>query len=73
MDKSILKTEFKQGAVTSVDLLQQDQKSSAASSDEERLAADISTIGLKAGRLSGGAVEKTYKSKEDEGGDLDGK
>jgi hypothetical protein len=53
MDTSILKTEFKQGAVTSVDLLQQDQKSSAASSDEERLAASISMIGLKAGRLSG--------------------
>jgi hypothetical protein len=57
MDTSI--SEIKQGAATSADLLQQkphvevtEQKSSVASSDEERLAAGISTIGLQAKRLS---------------------
>jgi hypothetical protein len=52
--------EPKQGAATTADLLQQkphveviDLKSSAASSNEERLAAGISTIGLKTKRLSG--------------------
>jgi hypothetical protein len=52
--------EPKKGAATIADLLQQkphvevvDLKSSAASSDEERLTADISTIGLQIKRLSG--------------------
>jgi hypothetical protein len=52
--------ETKQGAATTADLSQQELhkevaelKSSAASSDEERLAADISTIGLQTKRLSG--------------------
>jgi hypothetical protein len=45
------KIESKQGAATSADLLQQDQKLSAASADKERLAADIFTIGLQAKRL----------------------
>jgi hypothetical protein len=52
--------EPKQGAATTADLLQQkphveavDLKSSAASSDEERLAAGISTIGLQTKRLPG--------------------
>jgi hypothetical protein len=50
-----------QGAATTADLLLQqqpemkdvEQKPSAASSDEERLAAGISTIGLQTKRLSG--------------------
>jgi hypothetical protein len=48
MDTSILETESKQGAATSADLLQQDQKSSTASSDKERLAAGIFMTGLQA-------------------------
>jgi hypothetical protein len=55
-----------------------DSKSSVASSDEERLAAGILTIGLQTKRLSGAetfwsAAEKAHYRKEDEGGDLDGK
>jgi hypothetical protein len=57
MDTSIFETE--QGAVNPVDLSQpkphvevKEQKPSAVSSDEERPAAGISTIGLQAKRLS---------------------
>jgi hypothetical protein len=63
MDICILETEVEQGAVTSADLLQQDQKTSAASSDEERLAAGIYTIGLQVGRLTG-AQRKGLQEKE---------
>jgi len=61
--------ETKQRAAATVDLSQQephvevvDLKSSVASSDEERLAAGISTTGLQTKRLSGargkGSLEK---------------
>jgi len=57
--------EPKQGASTTADLLQQkpheevlDLKPSTASSDVKRLAADISTIGLQAKRLSGSQRKK---------------
>jgi hypothetical protein len=68
--------ELKQGATA--DLLQQkphvevaDSKTSAVSSDEERLAAGISMIGLHTKRLSGAQRKKTYYRKKD-GGDLGG-
>jgi hypothetical protein len=71
--------ETKQGAATTPDLPQQephevvaDLKSSFASSDEERLAAGISMIGLQTKRLSGAQLNKAYQRKEDEGRDLDG-
>jgi hypothetical protein len=72
MDTKISELVPKQGAATSADLIQQervwrarsDGKSSAASSDEDRLAAGISTIGL---------LTKSAAEMEDEGGDLDGK
>jgi hypothetical protein len=58
MDTKILDT--KQGAATIADLSQHklqvevaDLKSSVASSDEERLAAGVSTIRLQTKRLSG--------------------
>jgi hypothetical protein len=77
MDKRYFET--KQGAATTADLPQQephegfaDLKSSVASSDEERLAAGISTIGLQTKRLSGVQRKKAYQKKEDEGRDLDG-
>jgi hypothetical protein len=55
------KETLKKGAATTADLSPQqqpqmkvvEQKPSAASSDEERLAAGISTIGLQTKRLSG--------------------
>jgi hypothetical protein len=72
--------ETKQGAATTADLPQQephegvaDLKSSVASSDEERVAAAISTIGLQTKRISGAQREKAYQGKEDDGRDLDGK
>jgi hypothetical protein len=59
----------KQGATA--DLLHQkphvevtDPKTSAVSSDEERLAAGISTIGLQAKRLSGAQRKKLIKKKK---------
>ena len=59
-------SETKQGAAVPADLLQQkshaeviDLKSSAASSDEERLVAGISTIGLQVKRLSG--AQRNFK------------
>jgi hypothetical protein len=50
-----------------------DLKSSVASSDEKRLAAGISTIGLQTKRLSGAQRKKAYQRKEDEGRDLNGR
>jgi hypothetical protein len=65
MDKKIFETE--QGVAVTADLSQQephvevvDFKSSAASSDEERLAAGISTIGLETKRLSLCTAEKAH-------------
>ena len=61
--------ELKQGATA--DLLQQkphvevaDSKTSAVSSDEERLAAGISTIGLQTKRLSGAQWKKLIRKKK---------
>jgi hypothetical protein len=73
MDTSI--SETKQGAATSADLLQQEpqvevteQKPSVASSDDERLAADISTIGLQTKRISGARRKRlTRERKKREG------
>jgi hypothetical protein len=73
MDTSI--SETKQGAATSADLLQQEphvevieQKPSVLSSDEERLAAVISTIGLQDKRLSGAQRKRlTRERKKREG------
>jgi hypothetical protein len=73
MDTRIPKT--KQGAGNPVDLSQQEpheedieQKPSAVSSDEERLAADISMTGLQAKRLSGAQRKKlTREGKMKEG------
>jgi len=60
-----------QGAVATADLEQQkphleagDSKLSAASSDEERLAAGISTIGLQTKRLSGAQQKKLVREKK---------
>jgi hypothetical protein len=69
MDRSTFKT--KQGAVNPADLLQQElhaevteQKLPAVSSDEEKLAAGISTTGLQAKRLSGAQRRKRMKEKK---------
>jgi hypothetical protein len=51
MDTSKVKTDSKQEAEAG--LLQLDQRSTTASSEEDRLAAGISTIGLQARKLSG--------------------
>jgi len=62
--------ESKQGASTTADLLKQkpheeilESKPSTASSDEEKLAAGISTIGLQAKRLSGAQREKLVRDR----------
>ena len=69
MDTKNFETE--QGAAATADLLQQkphmevgDPKSSVASSDEERLAAGISTIGLQAKRLSGAQQKKLIRERK---------
>jgi hypothetical protein len=69
MNTSTSKT--KQGAVNPANLLQQEpqaevieQKLSAVSSDKEKLAAGISTIGLQATRLSGAQRRKLMKEKK---------
>jgi hypothetical protein len=69
MDTNI--SEIKQEAATSADLLQQktpveiiEQKSSVASSDEERLDAGISTIGLQAKRLSGAQRKRLMRERK---------
>jgi hypothetical protein len=63
--------ELKQGAVTTADLSPQqqpqmkdvEQKPSIASSDEERLATGISTIGLQTKRLSGAQRKRNLQAK----------
>jgi hypothetical protein len=69
MDTKILDT--KQGTATTADLSQHephvevvDLKSSVASSDEERLAASVSTIRLQTKRLSG-SQRKRSRSLQD--------
>ena len=63
--------EIEQGAAATADLLQQkphvevvDLKSSVASSDEERLAAGISTIGLQTKRLSGAQRKRLTRERK---------
>ena len=70
----------KQEAATIADLSQQephlevvDMMPSVASSDEERFAAGISTIGLQTKRLYGAQRKMAQSRKEDKGGDMDGK
>jgi hypothetical protein len=69
MDTNI--SETKAGAAATADLLQQephvgvvDMKSSVASSDEERLAAGISTIGLQTKRLSGAQRKRLTRERK---------
>jgi hypothetical protein len=69
MDTNI--SEPKQGAAATADLLQQqphvvdtDIKSSIASSDEERLAAGTSTIGLQTKRLSGAQRKRLTRERK---------
>jgi hypothetical protein len=64
-----VKTNPKQEADNSAGLLQSDQRSTTASSKEERLAAGISTIGLQARKLSG-AQRKGIPSTGSAGGTL---
>jgi hypothetical protein len=52
MDTNEVKTNLKQEADNSAGLLQSDQRSTTAPSEEDRLAAGISTIGLQARKLS---------------------
>ena len=61
--------ESKQGASTTADLQKQkpheeiiESKPSTASSDEEKLAAGISTIGLQAKRLSGAQMKSSLET-----------
>jgi len=63
--------ETKQGAATTADLLQQethveavDLMPSVASSDEERLAAGISTIGLETKRISGAQRKRLTRERK---------
>jgi hypothetical protein len=67
-------SEPKQGAADTADLLQQqphveviDIKSSVASSDEERLAAGVSMIGLQTKRLSGAQQQRLTRERKMEG------
>jgi hypothetical protein len=68
MDTNI--SEPEQGAAATADLLQEphvegvDIKSSGASSDEERLAAGISTIGLQTKRLSGAQRKRLTRERK---------
>jgi hypothetical protein len=78
MDTSTSKT--KQGAVNPANLIHQEpqaevieQKLSAVSSDEEKLAAGISKIGLQTKRLSGGQRRKLMKEKRMREGTWGGK
>ena len=66
-----IETEPKQGASTTADLLKQnpqeevlEAKLSTASSDEEKLTAGISTIGLQAKRLSGARKRRLIKERK---------
>ena len=63
--------ESKEGASTTAELLKQkphegilESKPSTASSDEEKLAAGISTIGLQAKRLSGAQGKKLVRDRK---------
>jgi hypothetical protein len=73
MDTNVNKA--RQGA--SADLSQQEphtevvEKTSANFSEEERLAAGISTIGLQT-KILWSTTEETHERKKDEGGSLDG-
>jgi hypothetical protein len=58
MDTSEVKTNPKQEADNSAGLLQLDQRSTTASSEEDRLAAGISMIGLQTWKLSGAQRKK---------------
>jgi hypothetical protein len=69
MDTNI--SEPKQGAADTADLLQQQPhvevihiKSSTASSDEERLAAGLSTIGLQTKRLAGAQWKRLTRERK---------
>jgi hypothetical protein len=61
MDTSEVKINPKQEADNSAGLLQSDQRSTTASSEEDRLDAGISTIGLQARRLSGVQWKKSLE------------
>jgi hypothetical protein len=58
MDTCEVKTNPKQEADNSAGLLQLDQRSTTSSSEEDRLAAGISTIDLQARKLSGAQRKK---------------
>jgi ubiquinone biosynthesis protein Coq4 len=62
MDTSKVKTDFKQEAAAG--LFQSDQRSTTASSEEDRLAAGIFMIGLQARKLSGVQWEKLIREDE---------
>jgi hypothetical protein len=62
MDISEVKSDFKQEAAAG--LLQPDQRSTTASSEEDRLAAGISTIGLQARKLSGVQRKKLIRDRK---------
>jgi hypothetical protein len=62
MDTSKVKTDSKQEAEAG--LLQLDQRPTTASSEEDRLAAGISTIGLQARKLSGAQRKKRMRERK---------
>jgi hypothetical protein len=62
MDTSNVKTDSKQEAEAG--LLQLNQRSTTASSDEDRLAAGISTVGLQARKLSGAQRKKLMRERK---------
>jgi hypothetical protein len=64
MDTSEVKTNPKQEADNSAGLLQLDQRSTAASSEEDRLAAGISRIGLQARKLSRAQWKKLTRERK---------
>jgi hypothetical protein len=61
MDTTEVKTNSKEEADNSAGLLQLDQRSTTASSEEDRLAAGTSTIGLQARKLSGAQRKKLIR------------
>jgi hypothetical protein len=69
--------ELEQGVAVPTDLLQQEPHAEVLAvslplpSDEERLAAGVSTTRLQTKKLSG-ATEKAHQRQEDEGSNLDG-
>jgi hypothetical protein len=69
MDTSEVKINPNQEEDNYAGLLESDQRSTTASSEEDSLAAGISTNGLQARKLS----KKLIREKKDEGRDLDGK